>query len=182
MKKEIILSENELKNLVYKIIKEITAGYDDYEVMGAHAGTSMGIMTRLMAEFSENLINLFKSVESEENPFDSKEFFNEINQFMALAEEFKNTNKIVYKDFSEKELVRKGKILLKKIDTLQENLSLIKTFGKDFFKSNEDFKEKFKNYILNILESITEYSDELTNTNRKFTDIFIRKNRNMRDN
>ena len=168
MKKDIILSEDQLKKLIYKIIKEVRGGYDDYDVMATHAESSMKTMIHSLSDLTASLLNMIQSVAFLDDPIGSEGFFESANEFISLVDDYKDVNKIVYRDFSEDEVINAGRRLLKKLNTLQENLRRIQTFGREFFQSNDDFKEKFKNYAIDVFQSIQDYDQTLEKTHNMF--------------
>jgi len=168
MKKDILLSENQLKKLIYKIIKEVRGGYDDYNVMASHAESSMRPMIESLSDLTMALLGLIQLIEFLDDPIGSKDFYEAAFAFNELVDEFKFANRIIYKDFSEDSVINKGKKLIKKLDTLQENLRRIESLGRDFFESNQDFKVKFRNYVIDVFESIKDYDQELEKTHNMF--------------
>lgn len=168
MKRKIILSENELTKLIHKLIKEVRAGYDDYNVMATHAESSMKTMVHSLSDLTGSLLNMIQLIELTDNPIATEDFFLFSDEFISLVDEFKEANKIIYKDFTEPQVINKGRKLLKKLDTLQENLRKVQTFGREFFESNEDFKEKFRNYAIDVFMSIKDYDQELEKTHKMF--------------
>lgn len=168
MKKDILLSEDQLKKLIYKIIKEVRGGYDDYEVMSSHAGSSMKTMIYSLSDLTASLLNMIQSITFLDDPIGSEGFFDSANEFISLVDDYKDVNKIVYRDFSEDEVINAGRRLLKKLGTFQENLRRIQTFGREFFQSNDDFKEKFKNYAIDVFQSIQDYDQALDKTFNMF--------------
>ena len=168
MKKDILLSENQLKKLIYKIIKEVRGGYDDYSVMATHAESSMAPMAASLSDLTGALLGLIQLVDFLDDPIGSSDFYEATFAFNVLVDEFKTANKIIYKDFSEDDVIKKGQKLIKKLDALQENLRRVESLGRDFFESNQDFKVKFRNYVIGVFESIKEYDQELEKTHNMF--------------
>jgi hypothetical protein len=172
MKKIIRITENKLISLIKRTINEV-GGYDDFNVMSMHAGTSMGILVSGLNDLTLLLVHTAKMIDK--NPdIRVNKISSELNDLVFIIDEIKKDMNIVFSDFTEDNILKKGKKLLKAIDTLQENVRRILMLKTDLFEMGPDFADKFVNYIKKIMPIIQEYGDELVKTDEMFSRRFFK--------
>lgn len=172
MGKIIRITENELISLIKRTINEV-GGYDDFDVMSMHAGTSMGILVSGLNNLTLSLIHTAKMID--ENPdVRVNKISGELKDLVFIIDVIKKDMNIVFSDFTEDIIIKKGKKLLKAIDTLQENVRRILMLKTDLFEMDPDFAEKFLNYIKKIMPLIQDYGDELAKTDEMFSRRFVK--------
>lgn len=176
MKNEIRLSENQLKKLIFKIIKEVRGGYDDFNIMQSHFGTILENLLIVLSDVSKSILILASAVESVDDVFGSESFFSHAAEKLIIdIQNYKDVCNSIFVDLPEDNIIRYGKILMKSLDTLEENLRRILSFGRDFFVSNEDFKDKLRNYVKKIMKDLKNFDSEIEKTVIEKHDLFNRK-------
>lgn len=176
MKKQITLSENELKNLIYRIIKEVRGGYDDFNIMQKHFETTLEYLLIILSDLSKSILILMSAVESTDNAFGSESFFTHAAERLIIdIQNYKDVCNSIFVDLPEDNIIRYGKILMKSLDTFEENLRRILSFGRDFFVSNEDFKDKLRSYVMKIMKDLKNFDSEIEKTVIEKNELFNRK-------
>ena len=174
MKKTIIISEEQLKVLIGQI-NEMIAGYDDYPTMFQHAGKSMsGLMDQLqslMVAF-ENLTEFMY----EEN-YMGEDFVNALKDALNQIDEFNDISKMIFKDFSEKKVVKNGEILSRKLESFKEKAIIFIEMYKHDSINLDKLVSLIGIKIDNIVEFVRNYRNAISDSDAKFQDLYTRKMR-----
>jgi len=174
MKKTIIISEEQLKELLGQI-NEMIAGYDDYPTMFQHAGKSMsGLMDQLqslMVAF-ENLTEFMY----EEN-YMGEDFVNALKDALNQIDEFNDISKMIFKDFSEKKVVKNGEILSRKLESFKEKAIMFIEMYKHESINLDKLVSLIGIKIDNIVEFVRNYRNAISDSDAKFQDLYTRKMR-----
>jgi len=161
---KILVTEEQYQRLIKKITEE-AAGYDDYNVMAQHGGTSMRVLIDTFTDLSQVLRGIVHMLKSENIEYvDLKE-----NLYLAidLISEINSAMDIVFKDFTERELIKLGKILHRKLESYQEKIRMMLDMGEELI-SKESIIEKLGQLTMNVHRAMTNYAAELKVTDIKF--------------
>lgn len=172
MKRKIIISEEQLKILVNRL-DEMIAGYDDYPTMFQHAGKSM---SELMDQLQQLMIafNNLSEFMYEEN-YLGDDFVDAIKDALTQIYEFNEISEMIFKDFSEKEVVKNGEILLRKLESFQEKAIMFI----EMYKHNSINLEKLVSLIgikiNDIVEFVRNYRNAIVDSDTKFQNLYQKK-------
>jgi len=161
---KILVTEEQLQRLMKRITEE-AAGYDDFEVMSKHATQSMKVLTESITDLSQilrGIVHMLQSknieyVDLKENLYLAIELISEINMAMD----------IVFKDFTEKEVIKRGQILHRKLESYQEKIRMMLDMGKELM-SKENIIEKLADLTMNVHRAMTSYVAELKVADKRF--------------
>jgi hypothetical protein len=88
---------------------------------------------------------------------------------------------VVFKDLTERRLVRKGEILLRALKSYQEKIKTTFSFNKeDLFNNDEELKERLINLTISLGGKLEEYALELKGSSERFKDT-VQKGRDKRN-
>ena len=154
---KILVTEEQFQMLMKRITEE-AAGYDDYGVMAQHGGASMRVLVDSLTDLSQVLrgvVHMLKSenieyVDLEENLYLVIELISEINTAMD----------IVFKDFTEREVIKTGKILHRKLESYQEKIRMMLNMGEELI-SKENIIDKLTDLTMSVHRAMTDYAAEL---------------------
>lgn len=164
MGKKIILTESQLKRVMILMTEE-AAGYDDFHIMMQHGGKSMGILIDTLGD----LLNVFKGISQILSSEDIEYVDLKENIMIAvdLITEINDVMKIVFKDFTDKEVIKSGELLHRKLESYQEKIRMIVNMGEELL-SRENLLDKLYNMTENLGEFIEHYADKLGNADKTF--------------
>jgi len=161
---KILVTEDQYQRLIKRITEE-AAGYDDYNVMAHHGGTSMKVLIDTFTDLSQVLRSIGYMLKSENIEYvDLKE---NLYEAIDLISEINSAMDIVFKDFTEKELIRLGKILHRKLESYQEKIRIMLNMGKELI-TKETIIDKLFGLTMNVYRAMTDYAAELKVTDIKF--------------
>jgi hypothetical protein len=172
MKRTIIISEEQLKILVSRL-DEMIAGYDDYHTMFQHAGKSM---SELMDQLQQLMIafNNLSEFMYEEN-YLGDDFVEAIKDALTQIYEFNDISEMIFKDFSEKEVVKNGEILLRKLESFQEKAMM---FIEMYKHDSIDLKKLVSLIAIkidDIVEFVRNYRNAIVDSDTKFQNLYQKK-------
>jgi hypothetical protein len=128
MKKTIKLTESELKNVITRIIEQ-AAGYDDFQVMYHHGGIGLNALMTTLKDLLSLLRSIIMIIES-----DSLEY-NTIVELLSKAtdiiSDINSVMKTVFKDFTDREVIKKGKLLGRALESYKEKLFTFMDMGEE---------------------------------------------------
>jgi len=164
MGKKYQITEEQFSNLM-RNLTEIAAGYDDFEVMSQHVGKSMNHFLSLLNDLMTTLGALKMALRDDDVSIRdiadySEEVFDVINNMNEIMER-------VFRDFTEKELITKGKILMRKLESFTEKLRTI-LFYKEENLDNRTAKENITKALNSLAKYIQDYVYELRTTHEMF--------------
>jgi hypothetical protein len=164
MSKKILITENQLKTLVTSISEE-AAGYDDFYQMLQHGGKSMDILSDNLKDLAivfRGIVQIMKSeninyINLKENLKEAIDLINTINQI---------TN-IVFKDFTDKDVIESGKKLSRKLESYQDKVRMLINMGKELL-SKETLLDKLDSLTQVVLRDVNEYAYKLKDSEMTF--------------
>lgn len=164
MRQKLIITEKQLSRLIDRIDEE-AAGYDDYEQMYQHGGKSM----RILIDAINDLTNVFKGIGhmlGSEN-IEYIDLMENLKLAIDLISEINTVTEIVYQDFTDKDVIRTGDILNRKLESFQEKLRMLANMGEELL-SKEDLLEKLSSAASNVLNYLEDYADKLKSADTTF--------------
>jgi hypothetical protein len=161
---KILVTEEQFQKLMKRITEE-AAGYDDFNVMGLHATQSMKVLVDSLTDLSQVLrgvVHMLKSehieyIDLRENLYLVIELISEINMAMD----------IVFKDFTERKVIKTGKILHRKLESYQEKIRMMLDMGEELI-SKENIIDKLTDLTMSVHRAMTDYAAELKVADIKF--------------
>lgn len=172
MKRTIIISEEQLKILVNRL-DEMIAGYDDYPTMFQHVGKSM---SELMDQLQQLMIafNNLSEFMYEEN-YLGDDFVEAIKDALSQINEFNQVTKTIFRDFSEKEVVKNGEILSRKLESFEEKaMMFIEMYNYDSINLKK-LVSLIAIKINDIVEFVRNYRNAIVDSDTKFQDLYKKK-------
>lgn len=164
MGRKFILTESQVKRLVENLDEE-AAGYDDFETMLSHGGKSMGILIDTMLDLSKVFKGITSMLNSENIEYvDLKE---NLQEAIDLITEIVDVMKVVFKDFTEKETIKKGEILHRKLESYQEKIRTMIGMGEELL-DRQRLLDRLVDLTENVLEYLTDYAVSLKNSDLRF--------------
>jgi hypothetical protein len=178
MSKKIQLTESQFKRLMENIT-EIVSGYDDYHVMFLHGGKSFALLIDTLRDLMKVFLGIQAMLSSDTIQYtDLKENFKEARDLIV---EISKIMDVVFKDLTERRLVRKGEILLRALKSYQEKIKTTFSFNKgDLFNNDEELKERLIKLTISLGGKLEEYALELKESTERFKDV-IQKGRDKRN-
>ena len=164
MGKKIVLTESQLKRVII-LMTEQAAGYDDFHIMMQHGGKSMGLLIDTLSD----LISVFKGISSMLNS-DEIEYVDlreNLKTAIDLITEINDVMKIVFKDFTDREVIKSGEIMHRKLESYQEKIRMMVNMGKELL-SKENLIDKLYNMTETLGKFIEDYTDKLGNADKTF--------------
>jgi hypothetical protein len=167
MGKKILITEAQLKKLV-KYISEEAAGYDDFSQMFFHGAVN----TEKLLDNLEDLENVFNGLVSATGSehityIDLKETLEEV---IDLISEFNEISKNLIQDYPDKQVVKTGEILHRKLESYQDKIMMIFSYPEDTFSL-----DKLKYKIDDLTDPVLEYVEEFTNVLKKSKKTIINR-------
>jgi len=159
---KILVTEEQFQMLMKRITEE-AAGYDDFDVMAQHGGTSMGILIDTLTDLTQVFKGIVKIASSENIEY--IDFKENLEVAIDLISEIINIMKTVFKDFTERKTIRKGEILHRKLESFQEKLRTMVNMGEELL-SKENLIDKLIDLTENIGGYIVDYAMDLKNTDK----------------
>jgi hypothetical protein len=164
MGRKFILTESQVKRLVENLDEE-AAGYDDFDTMLNHGGKSMGILVDTMTDLSKVFRGITSMLRSENIEYiDLRE---NLKEAIDLITEIIDVMKIVFRDFTEKETIKYGEILHRKLESYQEKIRTMVNIGEELL-DKERLMDRLADLTQNVLKHLTDYAASLKVSDIKF--------------
>jgi hypothetical protein len=164
MGRRFILTESQVKRLVENLDEE-AAGYDDFDTMLNHGGKSMGILVDTMTDLSKVFRGITSMLRSENIEYiDLRE---NLKEAIDLITEIIDVMKIVFRDFTEKETIKYGEILHRKLESYQEKIRTMVNMGEELL-DKERLMDRLADLTQNVLKHLTDYATSLKVSDIKF--------------
>lgn len=164
MKKRIIITENQLSKLIDRIDEE-AAGYDDYDQMMQHGGVSMGLLIDTLKDLSLVFNGIANMLGSENIEY--IDLSENLKEAVDLIDEINKVTKIVFQDFTDKEVIRTGEILHRKLESYQEKIRMLIGMGEELL-SKESLVEKLAMMTENVMRYVEDYAYKLQDADITF--------------
>jgi hypothetical protein len=164
MGKKVILTESQLKRVMILMTEEV-AGYDDFHIMYQHGGKSMSILLDTL----NDLLQVFKGISTMLNS-DNIEYINLKENLMVaidLITEINDVTKIVFNDFTDREVIKSGEIMHRKLESYQEKIRMMVNMGEELL-SKENLLDKLEVMTENVTNSMSDYAMKLSRSAKTF--------------
>jgi hypothetical protein len=166
MKKTIKLTESELKTVITKIIEQ-AAGYDDFQVMYHHGGIGLKALMTTLKDLLSVLKSIIMIIES-----DSLEY-NTIVELLSKAtdiiSDINSVMKTVFKDFTDREVIKKGKLLGRALESYKEKLFTFMDMGEELV-TKDILLDKLIVLTDTVVKRTEDYAIELSKYEKIFKD------------
>jgi hypothetical protein len=90
-----------------------------------------------------------------------------LKETVGLIDEISKITNVVFKDFTDKEVIKTGKILNRKLESYQEKVTMLIRMG-DELLSRKTLLEKLAEYTKIVLEYINDYAFKLKDSEITF--------------
>jgi len=158
MAKKILVTENQLKRVMVLMTEE-AAGYDDFYIMNQHSRKSLSILLDTL----NDLVQVFDGISIMLNSNNIKYIDLRENLMIAidLITEINDVMKIVFKDFTDREVIKYGEIMHRKLESYQEKIRMMVNMGEELL-SKENLLDKLESMTENVGNSMTAYAMKLS--------------------
>ena len=155
-----------------ELIKEV-GGYDAPDIMGQHAGAVMGGLKETIMSLNLALLGFSEMlIDPNINHLEIKE---ETDELISLISESIMIIDTVLKDFTEDDLILKGKKLINSLSLLERNLRVLNNQKLDF--SKKDYLNTMSNKIFEMTKVLQDFIKTFIETDKMFTQRLQGKNR-----
>jgi hypothetical protein len=155
-----------------ELLKEV-GGYDDPNIMGIHASSTLGALTETYSDLTNTLQGLANAIMSGERKENLTQYLMETSQNIDFLIEIMVR---VIKDFTEDDLILKVKNMVKSLKTFKRKVDVLSNFS-DAMGDDSEFMERTKVLLMDLIPSIQEYGEQLQLTNNVFKDRFTNMGR-----
>jgi hypothetical protein len=164
MKKTIKLTESELKTVITRIIEQ-AAGYDDFQVMYHHGSIGLKALMTTLKDLLSLLRSIIMIIES-----DSLEYNAIVELLYKATDLISNINvvmKTVFKDFTDREVIKKGKLLGRALESYKEKLFTFMDMGEELV-TKDMLLDKLTMLTDIVVKRTDDYAVELSKYGRTF--------------
>jgi hypothetical protein len=162
--KKIIITEEQLSRLIDRLNEE-AVGYDDFYQMFQHGGKSMGILMDTLRDLLKVFEGIVSMINSENIEYiDLRE---NLEAAIDLITEINDVMKIVFKDFTDRDVIKSGEIMHRKLESYQEKIRVLINMGEELL-SKENLIDRLYSMTENLGKFIADYTDKLGNADKTF--------------
>lgn len=148
-----------------ELLKEV-GGYDDPLIMGKHAGHVMEVLSNSYNDLSNTLQGLANAIMDGSPKEELVTFLDETSQDINfLTDIIKN----IMVNFTEDDLVNSAKMVIKSLKSFNRKIDVLINFA-DAMGNDEEFVERSKELLMDLIPSVQEYGEQLRITNKLFGD------------
>ena len=148
-----------------ELLKEV-GGYDDPSVMAQHAGKAMGALASSHNDLSNLLAGIANQVMdgADKNDISDslRETSKEINFFIDII-------KTVIGEVMEDDVILQAKKAISSLNSFRRRIDVLSNFS-DSMGNDEQFIERVKLLLMDLIPTLKEYGDQLMSTNKMFGD------------
>jgi hypothetical protein len=159
---KVLVTEEQFQMLMKRITEE-AAGYDDFDVMHQHGGTSIGMLVDTLTDLSQVFKGIVQMTSSENIEY--VDFKENLEVAIDLISEITDIMKTVFRDFTERKTIRKGELLNRKLESFQGKLRTMINMGEELL-SKENLIDRLIDLTENLGEYIVDYAMELKNADK----------------
>ena len=172
MRKKILITENQLKRLV-ETISEEAAGFDDFNQMFTHGAVN----TKQLLDNLKDLENVFGALvdTTGSEHLTYVDLRQTLDAALSLIEEFNEISKRLIQDYTDKQVVVKGEILHRKLESYQDKIMTIFGHSRQNFPMDK-LKYKIDELTDPVLEAIEEFQIVLKKSDKNIKNTLF-KNR-----
>ncbi len=147
-----------------ELLKEV-GGYDDLNVMGKHAGTTMAALSTSYNELSNLLSGIANQIMDGSDKNDISDSLRETSEQLRF---FINIIKTSISEVMEDDVISQSKKIISSLNSFRRKIDIISNFS-DSMGDNEQFIERVKLLIMDLIPKLKEYGDQLKVTTKLFT-------------
>lgn len=147
-----------------ELLKEV-GGYDSQSVMNIHASTVMSNLSEAYNNLTNTLHGLANAIVDNYPKSDIVTFLNEVSEEINL---FISIVKTTIKDFTEDDLINESKSIIKKLESFKKKIDVIFNYS-DSMGGEEDFIERIKFLLMELIPYVQEFGEQLQITNTLFS-------------
>ena len=153
---------------IRKIIKEELlkegGGYDDLRVMAQHAGTTMGALSSSANDLSNLLSGIANQVMDGADKNDISDSLREASKEIVF---FIDIIKTAISEVMEDDVILQAKKAISSLKSFKRKIDVLSNFS-DSMGNDEQFIERVKLLLMDLIPTLKEYSDQLMVTNKMF--------------
>ena len=155
-----------------ELLKEV-GGYDDPNIMAQHAGQVMGGLTSSYNDLSNMLSGLANALVDGTTKVEVREYLSEVfDELFVIIDAIK----LGIKDFTEDDLITKSKNIISSLKRFQQKIKILIEMS-DAMGSEEEYFERVKKLLMELIPSMKEYGEQLQITNQDFINRISGHNR-----
>ena len=155
-----------LKKIIREELLKEVGGYDDKNIMSIHAGVTMGSLTEIYNDLTNTLQGLANAIMDGHSKDDFVIYLKETSEEISILTD---TIKIIISEFTEDDLIFKAKNIIKSLNYFKKKIDILSN-SSDTIGSDEEFVEKVKMLLMNLIPSLKKYGEQLQITNKVFKD------------
>ncbi len=148
-----------------ELLKEV-GGYDDGRIMAQHAGKNMYDLAETHRQLTVVLSVLANAVMDGQNKNDIKQYLKEVSEEIDV---FIPIIKTAISEVMEDDVILQSKKVISSLKTFKRKIDVLYNFS-DAMGDNEQFIERVKLLLMDLIPSTQEYGKQLNLTNRMFGD------------
>jgi hypothetical protein len=156
-----------------ELLKEV-GGYDDPNIMAIHGGKTIGILSQVYSEMTNTIRGLSQLLMDNPN---KEEVVQALEEVVREIDLFVMTIKQTINDFTEDELIEKAKMVMVEMRRFQNKLRILVNLSDSLVTGDEEFIDRVMDFLMNLMESVREYGEELKLTAQDFSGRFTGRNR-----
>lgn len=159
MKKKILISEKQFRNLV-NYISEDAVGYDDYNQMFHHGFKSVNMLMGILSDLVQVFKGIFNICNNTEISY--IDLVENLRLAIDLIYEYLDASKTILQDFTDKKTITLGGILHRKLESYQDKIRSLINMGEELV-NKDTLIQRLLDMTDSLLDSVTEYGETLNN-------------------
>jgi len=148
-----------------ELLKEV-GGYDDPRVMAQHAGTTMGALSSSHNDLSNLLAGIANSVMDGADKNDISDSLRETSKEIVF---FIDIIKTAISEVMEDDVILQAKKAISSLRSFKRKIDVLSNFS-DSMGNDEQFIERVKLLLMDLIPTLKTYGDQLMVTNKMFGD------------
>jgi len=148
-----------------ELLKEV-GGYDDPRVMAQHAGTTMNALAGSHNDLSNLLAGIANSVMDGADKNDISDSLRETSKEIVF---FIDIIKTAISEVMEDDVILQAKKAISSLRSFKRKIDVLSNFS-DSMGNDEQFIERVKLLLMDLIPTLKEYGDQLMVTNKMFGD------------
>ena len=150
-----------------ELLKEV-GGYDDPRVMAQHAGTTMGALSSSHNDLSNLLAGIANQVMDGADKNDISDSLRESSKEIVF---FIDIIKTAISEVMEDDVILQAKKAISSLRSFKRKIDVLSNFS-DSMGNDEQFTERVKLLLMDLIPTLEEYGKQLRITNMMFGDRF----------
>lgn len=146
-----------------ELLKEV-GGYDDQNVMSQHVGPIMSGLAETHSQLSVIISSLANAIMDGQDKNSITQYLKETSEEINI---FIDSIKKYISDFTEDDVIRKAKIVISSLKSFKKKIDVLSSFSDDM-GGDEQFIERVKVLLIDLIPKLEEYGNQLRVTNKMF--------------